>query len=106
MSLTSPSWSTVSAPTAPLPGGRPETLCRPAFCRGRSFWPRKAPPFAQSRSLLERAHHDRCAAFDPPRPLYLLLACHAARTLPPAAQDLRRIIQAELADAMALPAAD
>lgn len=56
--------------------------------------------------LLERARHDRCAAFDPPRPLYLLLACHAARTLPPAAQDLRRIIQAELAGAMALPAAD
>ena len=56
--------------------------------------------------LLERARHDRCAAFDPPRPLYLLLACHAARTLPPAAQDLRRIIQTELAGAMALPAAD
>ena len=28
-------------------------------------------------NLLERSQHLRCAAFDPPKPLYLLLGSHA-----------------------------
>lgn len=55
-------------------------------------------------NLLDRSQHCRCAALDPPKPLYLLLAHHIGRTLPESAQDLYQLIQASLSDVLDLPA--
>ena len=54
-------------------------------------------------NLLQRRHHQRCAAFEPPKPLYLLLAHHVGRPLTPAAQQLCGLIHSAAADVMALP---
>ena len=54
-------------------------------------------------NLLDRAQHSRCAAFDPPKPLYLLLGAHAGRTLPTAAKELDQLIRNALADVLELP---
>lgn len=52
--------------------------------------------------LLPRALHAQCAAFDPPRPLYLLLARHPGRALPAAAADLQTLIRQALDGAFLL----
>lgn len=49
--------------------------------------------------LLDEPRRSTCAAFDPPRPLYLLLAHHAGRTPPPAARDLQDLVLEMLQDA-------
>lgn len=54
-------------------------------------------------NLLEPGLHGRCAALDPPKPLYLLLARHVGRTLPAAAQDLYKMIQWALEDVLDTP---
>lgn len=54
-------------------------------------------------NLLERSHHDRCAALDPPHPLYLLLAHHVGRTLPEVTGELMDLIRESLADVLDLP---
>ena len=55
-------------------------------------------------NLIERQNHDRCAAFDPPRPLYLLLAHHVGRTLPAVTQELMELIRQAMTDVLAIPA--
>ena len=54
-------------------------------------------------NLMERRHHSRCAALDPPQPLYLLLAHHVGRTLPPVTDELIELIRTSLTDVLALP---
>lgn len=54
-------------------------------------------------NLMERRHHSRCAALDPPQPLYLLLAHHVGRTLPPVTDELIELIRTSLIDVLALP---
>lgn len=54
-------------------------------------------------NLLERSQHCRCAALDPPKPLYLLLAHHIGRSLPAPAQDLYKLIRDSLSDVLDLP---
>ena len=54
-------------------------------------------------NMLERTHHLRCAAFEPPKPLYLLLASHVGRTLPTVTKELILLIQNALADVLELP---
>lgn len=54
-------------------------------------------------NLLRQAQHCRCAALDPPKPLYLLLARHVGRTLPAPAQDLYALIRDSLSDVLDLP---
>ena len=54
-------------------------------------------------NLIERSNHDRCAAFDPPCPLYLLLGCHVGRTLPAVTKELDQLIQDALSDVLELP---
>ena len=54
-------------------------------------------------NMLERTHHLRCAAFEPPKPLYLLLASHVGRTLPTVTKELVLLIQNALADVLELP---
>lgn len=55
-------------------------------------------------NMLERTQHFRCAAFDPPKPLYLLLGSHVGRTLPAVTQELSPLIRDALADVLELPA--
>ena len=55
-------------------------------------------------NLIERQNHDRCAAFDPPRPLYLLLAHHVGRTMPAVTQELMDLIRQAMTDVLAIPA--
>ena len=54
-------------------------------------------------NMLERTQHLRCAAFEPPKPLYLLLASHVGRTLPTVTKELILLIQNALADVLELP---
>lgn len=54
-------------------------------------------------NMLERTQHLRCAAFEPPKPLYLLLASHVGRTLPTVTKELVLLIQNALADVLELP---
>lgn len=54
-------------------------------------------------NLMERRHHSRCAALDPPQPLYLLLAHHVGRTLPPVTDELIELIRTSLTDVLAFP---
>ena len=54
-------------------------------------------------NMLERTQHLRCAAFEPPKPLYLLLASHMGRTLPTVTKELILLIQNALADVLELP---
>lgn len=54
-------------------------------------------------NMLERPQHLRCAAFEPPKPLYLLLASHVGRTLPTVTKELVLLIQNALADVLELP---
>ena len=54
-------------------------------------------------NTLERSQHLRCAAFEPPKPLYLLLASHVGRTLPTVTKELVLLIQNALADVLELP---
>lgn len=54
-------------------------------------------------NLMERRHHPRCAALAPPQPLYLLLAHHVGRTLPPVTGELMELIRTSLTDVLALP---
>lgn len=54
-------------------------------------------------NMLERTQHLRCAAFEPPKPLYLLLASHVGRTLPAVTKELVLLIQNALADVLELP---
>jgi len=54
-------------------------------------------------NLLAPGLHGRCAALNPPKPLYLLLARHMGRTLPAAAQDLYKMIQRALEDVLDVP---
>lgn len=54
-------------------------------------------------NLMERCHHNRCAALDPPHPLYLLLAHHVGRTLPDVTEELMDLIRESLSDVLALP---
>ena len=54
-------------------------------------------------NMLERTQHLRCAAFEPPKPLYLLLASHVGRTLPTVTKELVLLIQTALADVLELP---
>lgn len=54
-------------------------------------------------NTLERTQHLRCAAFEPPKPLYLLLASHVGRTLPMVTKELVLLIQNALADVLELP---
>lgn len=54
-------------------------------------------------NLLDCSQHYRCASFDPPKPLYLLLAHHIGRTLPEPAQDLYHLIRDSLSDILDLP---
>ena len=52
---------------------------------------------------MERRHHPRGAALAPPQPLYLLLAHHVGRTLPPVTGELMELIRTSLTDVLALP---
>lgn len=54
-------------------------------------------------NLVNRSQHCRCAAFDPPQPLYLLLGTHVGRALPPVANELGQLIRSALTDALELP---
>lgn len=54
-------------------------------------------------NTLERAQHFRCAAFDPPKPLYLLLGSHVGRTLPAVTKELDQLIRNALTDVLELP---
>lgn len=54
-------------------------------------------------NLLDRAQHLRCAAFEPPKPLYLLLGSHIGRTLPTVAKELDELIRNALGDVLELP---
>lgn len=54
-------------------------------------------------NLLDRSQHLRCAAFDPPKPLYLLLGSHIGRTLPTVAKELDSLIRNALADVLEMP---
>ena len=54
-------------------------------------------------NLLDRSQHTRCAAFDPPKPLYLLLGSHVGRTLPTVTKELDSLIRSALADVLELP---
>lgn len=53
--------------------------------------------------FLDRSTHSRCAALNPPLPLYLLLVRHVGRSLPAPAQDLYDLIHAALSNALNLP---
>lgn len=53
--------------------------------------------------FLDRSTHSRCAALNPPHPLYLLLVRHVGRPLPSPAQDLYTHIRAALSDTLNLP---
>ena len=55
-------------------------------------------------NVIERCHHERCAALDPPQPLYLLLAHHVGRTLPAVSAELITLIRESLSDVLDLPA--
>lgn len=52
--------------------------------------------------LMPRERYAQCRPFEPPQPLYLLLAWHASRHLPPAAHDLIRHIGEAYRNALAL----
>lgn len=54
-------------------------------------------------NLLDRSQHCRCAALEPPKPLYLLLARHIGRTLPEPARDLYKLIKDSVSDVLDLP---
>lgn len=56
-------------------------------------------------NLMDRCHHEHCAALDPPQPLYLLLAHHVGRTLPAVSAELISLIRETLSDVLALPSA-
>lgn len=49
-------------------------------------------------NLLDRSQYHRCAAFNPPKPLYLLLGSHIGRTMSTAARDLNHLIHRALTD--------
>lgn len=53
--------------------------------------------------LLAREHYSHCRPFEPPQPLYLVLAWHASRHLPPSARDLVRLVTEACRDVLALP---
>ncbi len=52
--------------------------------------------------LMPRERYAQCRPFEPPQPLYLLLAWHASRHLPPSGQDLIRLIGKACRNALAL----
>ena len=53
--------------------------------------------------LMERSQYARCAALDPPQPLYLLLGHHVGRTFPSMVQELIQLIQNTFSDSAVIP---
>lgn len=83
----------------------------PAACEGQMHILRQLANLGIADSLLplnliERRHHNRCAALNPPQPLYLLLGHHVGRTLPEVSEELMGLIRASLTDVLALPASE
>ena len=80
----------------------------PAACEADTSILRQLANIGIADSLLpltriERRHQPRCAAADPPQPLYLLRALHVGRTLPPVTDELIELIRTSLTDELPLP---
>lgn len=56
--------------------------------------------------LMARERFPQCRPFEPPHPLYLILAWHASRHLPPSGHDLIQLIAETYCDALALQPRD
>ena len=52
--------------------------------------------------LIARERFPQCRPFEPPHPLYLILAWHSSRYLPPSAHELTQLISETYRDALAL----
>lgn len=82
----------------------PDSACEAVFSILRQLANLGIADCIMPLNMLERAQHFRCAAFDPPKPLYLLLGSHVGRTLPAVTQELYPLIRDVLADVLELPA--
>ena len=82
----------------------PDSACEAVFSILRKLANLGIADCIMPLNMLERTQHFRCAAFDPPKPLYLLLGSHVGRTLPAVTQELSPLIRDALADVLELPA--
>lgn len=82
----------------------PDSACEAVFSILRKLANLGIADCIMPLNMLERTQHFRCAAFDPPKPLYLLLGSHVGRTLPAVTQELYPLIRDALADVLELPA--
>lgn len=82
----------------------PDSACEAVFSILRKLANLGIADSIMPLNMLERTQHFRCAAFDPPKPLYLLLGSHVGRTLPAVTQELSPLIRDALADVLELPA--
>lgn len=82
----------------------PDSTCEAVFSILRKLANLGIADCIMPLNMLERTQHFRCAAFDPPKPLYLLLGSHVGRTLPAVTQELYPLIRDALADVLELPA--
>lgn len=82
----------------------PDSACEAVFSILRKLANLGIADCIMPLNMLERTQHFRCAAFDSPKPLYLLLGSHVGRTLPAVTQELSPLIRDALADVLELPA--
>ncbi len=80
----------------------PDSACEAVFSILRKLANLGIADCIMPLNMLERTQHFRCAAFDPPKPLYLLLGSHVGRTLPAVTQELSPLIRDALADVLEL----